>query len=269
MRTVRTAGLLLALTGLTPLLACRGERAQSPVPFAAAAGPNALTEQMPGASETPAPSAGTPTICIDPGHPSEVNDGKSVQNGTSETHIDWVIAVKLKQLLVKQGYKVVMTKSAEGEMVKNKERALIANRAHADLMVRLHCDSSPDKGYALYYPDRQGTTQGKTGPTADIMARSKTAARAMNKGMAKILDGSLKNGGVRGDAQTAVGSKQGALTGSIFSEVPVVLIEMVVLSNKGDAEFIKTEAGQQQMAQGIADGIALSVPLAAPGGSRR
>ncbi|HLK60854.1 MAG TPA: N-acetylmuramoyl-L-alanine amidase [Chthonomonadaceae bacterium] len=202
-----------------------------------------------------------PVICIDPGHPSEVNNGLTVQNGTTETHIDWVVAQKLQQLLTQQGYKVVLTKAAETQLVKNKERALIANRAHAALMVRLHCDSSTDKGYALYYPDRQGTAQGKTGPTADIMKRSKRAAETLDAGMAKVLEGHLKNGGVRGDSKTAVGSKQGALTGSIFSEVPVVTIEMVVLNNKGDAAYIKTEDGQQQMAQAIADGITRFVPL--------
>jgi N-acetylmuramoyl-L-alanine amidase len=65
---------------------------------------------------------------------------------------------------------------------------------------------------------------------------------------------------VRGDSRTAVGEKQGALTGSVFSEVPVVLIEMVTLSNKHDAAFIKDAAGQSLMAQAIASGIARYVP---------
>jgi len=204
--------------------------------------------------------AQTPTVkrtvvCIDPGHPSEVNNGFTVQNGTTETHIDWVVAVKLQKLLAAQGVKVVMTKSSEKQLVKNKERALIANHADADLMVRLHCDSSPDQGYAIYYPDRQGTAQGKTGPSQEIMDRSHEAAKAMDRGMSTVLEGVLKNGGVRGDSKTAIGGKQGALTGSIFSEVPILTIEMVVLSHKSDAELIKTEAGQNKMAQAIADGV--------------
>jgi N-acetylmuramoyl-L-alanine amidase len=197
------------------------------------------------------------TVCIDPGHPSEVNSGKSVQNGATETHIDWVVALKLRKCLVDLRYTVVMTKSFEDELVKNKDRAIKANEANADLAVRLHCDSSPDSGYALYYPDRQGTAQGKTGPSADVMSQSKSAAELLHKGMVTVLAGKLKNGGVRGDSKTLVGSKQGALTGSIFSRVPVVTIEMVVLSNAADAAFIKTEAGQQQMADAIAAGVQL------------
>ncbi len=214
-----------------------------------------LMMSLPFAGTAEAQTAKRAVVCIDPGHPSEVNSGFTVQNGTTETHIDWVVAEKLRKLLVAQGLKVVMTKSSEKELVKNKERALIANRAGADIMVRLHCDSSPDQGYAIYYPDRQGTAQGKTGPTQEIMDRSHEAAKALDAVMGRALEGVLKNGGVRGDSQTAVGSKQGALTGSIFSEVPVLTIEMVVLSHKTDADLIKTEAGQDKMAKAIADGI--------------
>lgn len=196
-------------------------------------------------------------VCIDPGHPSEVNSGKTVQNGTTETHIDWVMALKLRKDLVKLGYRVVMTKSSENEMVKNKDRALAANRAKADLTVRLHCDSSSDSGYALYYPDRQGTAHGKTGPTSNVMTGSKSAAELLDRGMVSVLAAALKNGGVRGDSKTLIGSKQGALTGSIFSEVPMVTIEMVVLSNAADAAFIKAESGQQKMADAIAAGVEL------------
>ncbi len=80
--------------------------------------------------------------------------------------------------------------------------------------------------------------------------------------MARMLAGKLKDGGVRGDSKTAIGSKQGALTGSVFSDVPVVLIEMVTLSNARDAAFIKQPAGQSLMAQAIAQGIARYAPAA-------
>ena len=74
--------------------------------------------------------------------------------------------------------------------------------------------------------------------------------------MAEGLAGTLKDNGVRTDYQTKVGREQGgALTGSIFSEVPVVTIEMVVLSDPSDAEFIKTEEGQRRMAEAIAKGV--------------
>jgi N-acetylmuramoyl-L-alanine amidase len=205
----------------------------------------------------PAPQKTHPVVCIDPGHPSETSAGNTLQNGLKEVHIVWVVGLKLKALLEAEGFKVIMTKSKEAEVVTNKARAMIANQAKAAVMIRLHCDASTDSGFAVYRPDRQGTVQGVTGPSQEIIERSKVAANLVHKGMVSALAGLLKDGGVRGDSKTFVGSKQGALTGSIFSEVPAVLIEMVVLSNKADAEFIKTEEGQLKMATAIAEGIKL------------
>jgi N-acetylmuramoyl-L-alanine amidase len=200
-------------------------------------------------------SASSPTIAIDPGHPSEVSSGAEVQNGTTEVHSAWEVALRLEKLLHDRGYTVVMTKSSETQMVRNVKRAEIGNNAGAALMVRLHCDASSDSGYALYYPDRPGTAEGKTGPSADVMRRSAAAAESLHVGMAPLLAGRLKDGGVRGDSKTLVGSRQGALTGSIYSEIPVVLIEMVTLSNARDASFIKSEEGRSLMARAIADGV--------------
>jgi N-acetylmuramoyl-L-alanine amidase len=199
-------------------------------------------------------------IAIDPGHPSEVSSGGVVQNGTTEVHIAWEVARRLQRLLTAHGYRVVMTKRAERQIVTNVERARAGNRARAALMVRLHCDASADSGYAIYYPDRTGTSQGRVGPSEDVLRRSAAAAESLHASMAPMLAGRLKDGGVRGDSKTAVGGKQGALTGSIFSEVPVVLVEMVTLSNQRDARFIKDARGQSSMAQAIAHGIGRYAP---------
>ncbi len=196
-------------------------------------------------------------VCIDPGHPSEVNSGYTVQNGTTETHVDWEVAMRLKKLLDAQGIRVVLTREIEHEVTRNKDRALIANGAHASLMIRLHCDAGASTGYALYYPDRQGTAQGKTGPSPQIINASEAAAGYLLEGIKPILQRHLVCGGIRGETKTLIGSKQGALTGSIFSQVPVVTMEMVVLSNPKDAAFAKTDAGQSLLAQAIAAGIAV------------
>ena len=208
-----------------------------------------------------------PVVVIDPGHPSEVSSGAQVQNGTTEVHTAWLVALRLKQLLERQGMRVVLTKSSERQMVRNVARAQVGNRVRADLVVRLHCDASSDSGYAIYYPDRVGRAEGRAGPGTDVMHRSAAAAESLHVGMAPVLAQKLKDGGVRGDSKTLVGSRQGALTGSIFSEVPVVLVEMVTLSNPRDAAFIKTAAGRALMARAISDGVYRYVarPPGAPG----
>ena len=207
---------------------------------------------------TKTPVAAQPVVCIDPGHPSEVASGRNMQNGTNETRVAWEVALRLKKTLEEKGYAVVLTKSAEDELVRNRDRALIANRARATLMVRLHCDASVERGFAVYYPDRQGKTKdGVQGPAPEVVEGSRRAAEAIHAGMADVLKDVLNDNGLRTDYQTKVGREQGgALTGSIFSEVPVVTVEMVVLSDAEDAAFIKREEGQQKMAEAIAEGVA-------------
>jgi N-acetylmuramoyl-L-alanine amidase len=196
-----------------------------------------------------------PVIAIDPGHPSETSAGDAVEHGATEVHVAWAVARRLARLLRARGYVVVMTKAAERDFVRNRDRARIANEAGAALLVRLHCDASADSGFALYYPDRQGTAEGRTGPSEEVIRASRAAADSLHAGMAAALDGVLKDGGVRGDSKTFVGARQGALTGSIFSEVPVVTVEMVVLTNAHDARFITAARGERRMAEAIAAGI--------------
>jgi N-acetylmuramoyl-L-alanine amidase len=199
-----------------------------------------------------------PVVVVDPGHPSEVSSGRAEQHGTNETRVAWAVALKLREALEARGYEVVLTKSREDELVRNRDRAVVANRARAALMVRLHCDASVESGFAVYYPDRAGRAKdGTVGPRRAVVEGSRRAARAVHAAMAEGLADALRDNGVRTDYQTKVGRAQGgALTGSIFSEVPVVTVEMVVLSDARDAEFIKAEEGQRRMAEAIADGVA-------------
>lgn len=198
------------------------------------------------------------TICIDPGHPSETSPGTKGRLIT-ENRANWLVALKLKALLEQMGARVVMTKSSENEMVTNRRRAEIANAANADLMIRLHCDAAPSPGLAVFYPDRQGTTAGVTGPSQSVRERSRRAAQAFYPAVMAALQGEIRGRGIKGDSATYVGGRQGALTGSIFSQVPVLTVEMVVLTIPSDEAFIAAERGQNMMAAALAKGIAAAV----------
>ena len=197
-----------------------------------------------------------PVVCIDPGHPSEVSLGDEVLHGITEAHADWIVAVKLRAALEARGISVCMTKEREDTLVRNRDRAEIANRAGAAMLVRLHCDTGRDSGFAVYYPDRLGTAEGRTGPSKSVRESSERAAAAVHAAMAELLVPPLHDGGLLGDSKTYIGGKQGALTGSIFSEVPVVTVEMVVLSHAKDAAFIRSDSGSSAIANAIAAGVA-------------
>jgi len=200
------------------------------------------------------------TICIDPGHPSEVGRGASGKKIT-ELEAVWLIGSRVGKRLEELGYKVVLTKSKQDELVKNRRRAEIANESKADLMVRLHCDGAGSTGFAVYWPSKQGTAQGRTGPTQEVIERTSKIVPVFHKELGSALKGKLRDNGLKGDEKTLIGSRQGALTGSIFSEVPVLLVEMVDLTNPKDDAFIASKEGQDLYVEALVRAIKKSVPL--------
>lgn len=199
----------------------------------------------------PLPQHHKPVVCIDPGHPSETSAGAS-DHGLVERHINWLVALKLRSLLESQGVECVMTKTHEMQLVTNRERAEIADRAHASLFIRLHCDAAGGSGYTLYYPSHPGKKYGVTGPPKIVCIESGNAARLLDKALRSQLKGYLHHNPVRTDDSTYVGSRQGGvLTGSIFSRVPTVLIEMCDLTSRHDDKIIGSDEGRERVAKAL------------------
>jgi N-acetylmuramoyl-L-alanine amidase len=194
-------------------------------------------------------------VCVDPGHPSEINDGRELLNGVREVEINWAVAQTLQKLLEEKGYAVVLTKSSLSEHVTNQRRAEIANQAAADLMLRLHADSEGPSGFTLFYPRKQGRTKGFRGPSAAVIEASAHAAKVFHGAFVSELREQLKDNGIKGDEQTFIGGKQGALTGSIYSTVPTLLVEMCNLAKPADAEWIRRPANQQALAKALLAGV--------------
>jgi N-acetylmuramoyl-L-alanine amidase len=210
----------------------------------------------------PSAQAGIPVICIDPGHPSEVGLGAHGRHST-EIEVAYRVAGRLAARLRHEGYRVVLTKHRLNQIVTNRRRAEIANDAHAAVLLRLHCDASVAdiaSGFAVYYPSRQGRTAGFLGPSQAVIDSSRQAADRFYPAMRKSLEGKLSGLGLKTDLETAIGSKQGALTGSIFSQVPTVLVEMVVLTNPKDEDWILSKAGLDAMVEGLDAGVRAAVP---------
>ncbi len=206
-----------------------------------------------GATAAPRPPNPNTLICIDPGH-SRATVGTQGKH-LIEYQICWTVAKRLQAELLRRGYIVMLTKPDRDANIKNEDRARTANRAHAALLIRLHCDAGNEAGIATFYPNRQGVFGGVRGPSVEVIRKSGIAARRFHAALIHTLNGKLKDRGVRTDAQTAVGSKQGALTGSIYSQVPVILVEMAVLQQKHDEAFLASEAGQTLLTQAMADGV--------------
>lgn len=196
-----------------------------------------------------------PLVAIDPGHPSETSQGASGPNGATEIRVNWAVGTRLRALLEEAGYRVVMTKLVEDELVTNRHRAEVGTLHGADVMVRLHCDAGDHRGTATFYPDRQGERWGVKGPTLEVIEASQALAESFHPAMIQALGPDWPDLGIKGDSKTYVGSQQGALTGSIFSTIPVVTVEMVVITQPSGEAFISSEVGQDRMAKAIFSGL--------------
>ncbi|MEQ1936357.1 MAG: N-acetylmuramoyl-L-alanine amidase, partial [Fimbriimonadaceae bacterium] len=195
----------------------------------------------------------------DPGHPSENGIGTKGKKVT-EVGVAWQVGLHLSKLLKQAGYKVILTKNSERQMIKNAARAKIANEGKADLLLRLHCDAGTGSGLATFYPRETGTIGKISGPALSVRKASEKIALVFHPAVIKSLAGKLADSGLKTDRKTKIGAKQGALTGSILSQVPVVLVEMCVLQNAHDEAFIATLSGQQAMAKALFAGVKASVP---------
>ncbi|MFH1186641.1 MAG: N-acetylmuramoyl-L-alanine amidase [Candidatus Levyibacteriota bacterium] len=202
---------------------------------------------------------GGSTVVLDPGHPSEVGIG-GAGNGVNEVEKVLEIANIIKPKLEAKGYSVILTRNNNTTRVTNKARAETANSANASLMFRIHTDAGrTDRGVAYYYPAEQGTVDGVTGPSSEVIEKSKQAATAILNTTRDTLIGNdmpLFRGGLLTDADTAVGKKNGgALAGSIYSSVPTVLVELGSLTNATDATWLKSTDNLNKYADSLASGI--------------
>lgn len=202
-------------------------------------------------------------IVIDPGHSSRGNNGQERQSPdsnvlkikdpggaqgivskTPEYAINMKVALKLKVLLEKDNYKVIMTKTQHNENPGNVDRAEVGNANKADLVIRIHCDSSDNQkvqGASMLVP-------GKAGYGKDISDVSKKYGQTILESLVNECKMSNKGVVVRND-----------LTGFNWSKVPVVLVEMGFMSNPKEDQMLNDEAYQNKLAQGLFKGIKKAV----------
>jgi N-acetylmuramoyl-L-alanine amidase len=199
-------------------------------------------------------------VVIDPGHQAKADYGQepvgpgsavmkakvssgthSVNTGTPESQLVLTIGLKLRDSLQAHGIQVVMTRTTQDVAISNVQRAQMANDAGADLFVRIHADGAGDSslsGILMLYP---ATTQGWTD---DIAAESKRAARL-------ALDKLVTSTGARSRGLSA----RSDLTGFNWSDIPVILPEIGLMTNQAEDALLATDDYQSRIVQGLTDAI--------------
>jgi N-acetylmuramoyl-L-alanine amidase len=196
-----------------------------------------------------------PLVCLDPGHGTvpaigrqtePIGPGSSVRKikdgggAPGEAPVALAIAFKTRAILLRDGYRVAMTRRRTSYTGGNIARARFCNVRHAALMVRIHADGSTDtrqRGVKTLLPAYH------RGWTDDIYTQSVKAARAIQVEVVAATGAANLGLFPRSD-----------LTGFNWADVPAVLVEAGFMSNPTEGRLLKTTAYQLKVAHGIAAG---------------
>lgn len=198
-------------------------------------------------------------IVIDPGHGPWVNldmepvapgseitkrkygiGAAGIVTGTLEREINLNVSLMVRDLLEKDGYTVIMTRTDHETISSNIDRVNLANEHNADLMIRIHSDSFHDSsihGASMLVP-------GTVGYAVDIVEISRKYGEIILNTLTKEVG--MKNRGVitRTDQ-----------TGFNWSKVPIMTVELGFLSNPDEDRLLSSKDYQTQLAQALYKGI--------------
>ena len=217
-------------------------------------------------------------VVIDAGHGGKDPGAIGVEN-TKEKDITLSIALKLGELMKKEmpDVKVVYTRNNDS-FVDLYKRGKIANENHGKLFISIHCNSTKKKpsdanGSEVYllrpgrteeaieiaetensvikYEDNPQKYEKLTDENFILVSMAHSAYMKYSEKFAELLSKDfslnlkLKSRGV----------KQAGFYVLVGASMPSVLIETGFISNKDDAKYLKSSAGQKQIAESIFSSI--------------
>jgi N-acetylmuramoyl-L-alanine amidase len=171
--------------------------------------------------------------------------GTETNDGYPEHKFTWAVAQVLKQNLEAAGVTVIMTRASDdgvGPCVD--KRAAVGNDNHADAVISIHGDGSASGDHGFYAMTSERAPNG-----AQMAGRSVALASAVRDALVAQQVATSNYVGSHGLW------KRDDLAGLNLSLVPTTMVELGNMRNAGDAAFMKSKAGQQAIAAGLAAGI--------------
>jgi N-acetylmuramoyl-L-alanine amidase len=214
---------------------------------------------------------GVSRIVIDAGHGG--HDPGARANGLNEADLVLDVASRLKKLLEKNPtIDVAMTRETD-VFIPLEQRTALANKEGADLFLSIHANASRNaraRGVETYFlnfasnPEaeavaaRENSSSGRTMHSLPEIVRaialnnkideSRDFADMVQKSMVRRLGS--RNGQLRN-----LGVKQAPFVVLIGAGMPSVLAEISFLTNKQDAQLLKTSAYRQQIAEALYEAV--------------
>jgi N-acetylmuramoyl-L-alanine amidase len=199
-------------------------------------------------------------IAIDPGHGGTDIGTANEKLGLKEKVFALDVAFRLKKLLEAAGYKTVMTRSDDRNLVLQ-QRAEIANRAGADLFISIHFNSLyPDTKTSgtevfVYTPEDHRSTESWGVGQPDDTRRSPEGVNRYDP-WSSLFAHKLHRSVIAELKTFDRGQKTKHLLALQDLNCPAALVEAVFLSNDTEGTNAATGAYRQRIAKAIAEGVA-------------
>ena len=212
------------------------------------------------------------TIVLDPGHGGR-DPGAIGRNGIREKQLTLDIALRLREILERDGFRVIMTRS-DDTFISLQRRAEIANEANADLFVSIHANASKRKGisgFEVYYlsdatddharalesvenGDLPVDTKARMSADTQVIVWDllNSAYRTQSRDLADAVCRGLRSVRVPFENRGVKSARFAVLKGS---RMPAVLIEVGFITNPSEGSSLKMPGYRQRLADGIRHGI--------------
>ena len=218
---------------------------------------------------------GVKTIVIDPGHGGK--DPGAISQAGQEKQIVLSLSKTLRDILVKKGYQVQLTRDTD-VYIPLRKRTQLATNQKADLFISIHANASTSSkaaGIETYYlalasdesaritamRENAGAEYNMKELDALVGRILKESKSTESRRLAQLIQTQLTSG----KQVKNRGVKHAPFVVLIGTKVPAVLVEVGFISNPKEGKKLTIKAYQRQLATTIAEGIEQyikSIPLA-------